>query len=176
MPPLSFLMRCFACDFATGELVWRRRPADQFERAQDAAAWNAKFAGTVAGGKSTAGYGSVALRYEGRDYRIYTHRLVFFLATGLEPDDVDHIDRDKRANRLSNLRPATRQENRRNSRARHAGVPKGVHYDVRRQRYCAQAVVGGKTKNLGRYATADEAHRAYCEFVEPVYGEFFRAA
>lgn len=174
LPPADFLRACFIYRVVDGVFIWRERPDHHFASPATAKAWNAKFAGTVAGRKTKFGYLQVALTYKGREMRLYVHRIAFFLVTGEQPDDVDHENRDRSDNRYLNLRAATRQQNRRNSRSKN-DLPKGVHWDAKRRKFCAQICVDRKTKNLGRYSTAEHAHQAYRRAAEPLYGEFFRA-
>lgn len=44
------------------------------------------------------------------------HRLIYKYHTGLDPENIDHINGDKRDNRIENLRPCTYSENKMNSR------------------------------------------------------------
>lgn len=78
--------------------------------------------------------------------------------------DVDHIDGDTLNNRLSNLRPCTRRQNLANIGAR-SGKYRGVHWDKSRAKWMARLTWhdGNKTccKNIGRFATEDEAARAW---------------
>lgn len=45
---------------------------------------------------------------------------------------------------------------------------RGVHFDHRRRRWCAQITVDKKHKHLGRFATEDEAAAAYQAYVESI--------
>ncbi len=54
---------------------------------------------------------------------------------------------------------------------------KGVMFsgDTKRKKpYAAQIAVNGKRICIGRYATAEEAHKAYCEAAKRHHGEFSR--
>jgi hypothetical protein len=95
---------------------------------------------------------------------------------------VDHRDTDRRNNRWDNFRSAddskngaNRKENRNNS----TGL-KGVSVDKRRMHnarpFRAQIKVQRKVIFLGNFATAKDAHAAYCKAAQTYFGEFARAA
>ena len=65
-------------------------------------------AGMVAGGMKTTGY--VAVLLNGKRYM--AHRVVWLLAKGHDaPMEIDHIDGDKKNNKIENLRLCTRSQN-----------------------------------------------------------------
>ena len=105
------------------------------------------------------------------------HRVVWALSTGAWPKDMlDHINHDRKDNRLCNLREATRSQNFANRIVRSnskTGV-KGVEYDRRRGRkpYSAYIGAGGKKRYLGCFETAELAHAAYMVEARKVHGEF----
>lgn len=127
--------------------------------------------------KSTAGKGYYAVQIYGCRY--YLHRLAMFYVSGeWPPNDVDHINGDIKDNRISNLRHATRAENLKNSKPHKDSQTgfKGVSFDRQRGDYMARVCINGKTKNLGRFKTANEAAVAYQSAAKERHGEFFRAA
>ena len=79
------------------------------------------------------------------------HRLAWFYVYGEWPEkEIDHINRDRADNRISNLRDVSRSENIANTPARaysKTGI-KGCH-EVKSGRFCAQIKVRGK----GSYRT-----------------------
>lgn len=89
---------------------------------------------------------------------------------------VDHIDGDGLNNRRSNLRLATREQNNRNQRLvkRNSSGFKGVSWDKKERKWLAQIRVDGRSRNLGRYKTPEQAHAAYCAASLKIYGEFAR--
>ena len=105
------------------------------------------------------------------------HRVAWLYMTGEWPKEtVDHRNGVKDDNRWINLRAATMAENMRNkpSRGNALGL-KGVSVDpkvFRRKPYAANIRVNGRTLNLGRYATAEEAHAAYVVGAKKYHGEF----
>ena len=89
----------------------------------------------------------------------------------LEGRDVDHKDRNKMNCRRSNLRAATRSQNKANSGYRIG--PSGFRGVVKRgKRYEARIKCVQETEYLGGYATAEEAARVYDEAAVRLFGEF----
>jgi hypothetical protein len=112
LPDQQRLRALFDYDPSTGVLTWRSRTPDQFagEHAQRLCnSWNARYAGTAAG---SADDGYLKTRIEGESFRC--HRIIYKLLTGMEPEEIDHVDGDKSNNRLQNLAPATHSQNMKN--------------------------------------------------------------
>lgn len=80
---------------------------------------------------------------------------------------VDHIDRNKQNNVISNLRWVTNAENIRNQNKRNgcSSKHKGVSFDKNRNKWTTKIKINYKTKNLGRYETEEEAALAYNNFI-----------
>jgi hypothetical protein len=135
-------------------------------------------AGTVAGTVWKGRSGPYLLiRIDGRSYR--AHRLAFLYMTGeWPPDHIDHRDGEGLTNKWKNLREATNAQNGANRRAQVNNTTgcKGVHFNksVRRYQSCIQ--VNGKRRHLGYFATAEEAHAAYCKAANHLFGQFARTA
>ena len=91
---------------------------------------------------------------------IYMHRLIMGAKKG---DVIDHINRDTQNNQRSNLRFATHALNAANKGKRaNAVVPfKGVTWRKDNGLYRARIRVDGKLINLGHFASAEPAARAY---------------
>ena len=86
-----------------------------FQTARDWRAWNTCRAGTVAGAPGSGGYRYVNLTFDGKPRRMLAHRVVWALATGAWPEvEIDHRNGIRDDNRLSNLREATRSQNKHN--------------------------------------------------------------
>lgn len=88
------------------------------------------------------GYGHVTV--DGR--KLQVHRVMWKLATGTEPEEIDHINRNKLDNRLCNLRSATKSENQFNAKLRRdssSGV-KGVSFLKRERKWRVLITAHGK--------------------------------
>lgn len=82
--------------------------------------------GQKAGSLDPRGYTRIYAR--GRQW--YLHRLVYAYHTGEWPEYIDHIDRDKKNNRIENLRPTDKGLNTANCEKVIGKVPyRGVHFD-----------------------------------------------
>lgn len=118
--------------------------------------------GDIAGTVKRGGY--VQINVLGR--LCYAHRLAWLFATGAWPTGyIDHIDGNPSNNRIDNLRDVSAEENQQNQRRAHASNKSsgmlGVSMCKQTGRWSAKISVANKTKNLGRFDTADAAHQAY---------------
>jgi HNH endonuclease len=130
-------------------------------------------AGNVAGRNAGRGYRQISV-----DKKLYgEHRLAFLFMTGeFPPQFVDHIDCDPSNNRWRNLRSATLSQNGANRRLNtnnKVGL-KGVKFN--RGKFVATIKKDGKMTHLGRFATADAAHKAYNNAATETFGQFARVA
>ena len=100
------------------------------------------------------------------DKYILAHRVIWAIHYGEQPPtEIDHKNRNKRDNRISNLRGATRSENVRNSM--------GKGYSVMRNgRYQAAVKLNGKRIAIGTYDTPEEAHAAYINKKKELHSSF----
>lgn len=88
---------------------------------------------------------------------------------------VDHIDGDGLNNRRSNLRPASMQENRRNSQS--ASGSSSKFKGVKRQGKAWVAVIGvrpGVQQYLGYFGSEVAAAQAYDDAARELFGDFAR--
>ena len=94
-------------DSATGVFTWKINGRGKFKRA-----------GAVAGSKRPDGY--LSLCVNGKQW--LAHRLAWVICYGEEPPSIlDHIDRDKSNNSISNLRDGTGGKNELNMKAHRDG-------------------------------------------------------
>lgn len=160
---LDMLRERFAYDPEAGELIWKTstltRPV-----------------GRPAGSLHSEGYLHVAFRVDGRMAHLYVHRIAWALHHGAWPEaDVDHINGNRKDNRIANLRAATRSQNNGNMavRARNKSGFKGVHWNKAANKW--QAMLGvkdGTRRYLGIYSTPEEAHEAYLVAAKAYFGDF----
>jgi len=87
---------------------------------------------------------------------------------------IDHIDHDGLNNRRSNLRPATNRQNSQNRRSRTGSSSqyKGVSWYRTRSLWLATIKANGHQRNLGYFATEEDAARAYDAAAIEAFGEF----
>ena len=131
--------------------------------------------GKVAGSLTNTGY--FCIRINGRIY--LSHRLAWLYMHGSLPKKlIDHINLDRKDNRISNLREATQSENMRNSGLKKSNTHgvKGVSLDKRDMVWFARARVNSKVIYLGRFKTKEEAAKVYDDFIKLHHGAFYRNA
>lgn len=111
--------------------------------------------GGLAGTLHSKGYWVIGI--DGKNYK--AHRLAWLYVHGEWPaGEIDHINGDKRDNRIANLRVATRSENTTNRfRARSDNRLGVLGVTQIGNRYIARF----KDRYLGIFKTIDEAHSAY---------------
>jgi hypothetical protein len=136
----------------TGLFVWRSRAGQK--------SWNTRYAGTRAfANRDKHGYQTGTLL----GLRFFAHRIAWAHVYRAWPsDEIDHVNHDRSDNRIANLRPVDRTENRRNisrNQNNKSGVC-GVHWASHVQKWIAQISVGGAKMYLGCYADLQDAARA----------------
>jgi len=147
-------------DRDTGSFVWRR--VDGMPRM-----WITKHAGKQAGTVDAKGRVVLHVLMDRKTYRVFAHRLAWFIVHGVLPDHgLDHIDGNPLNNAISNLRDVTASVNMRNvSRyKRNTSGFCGVSWHKADRRWDARAMVSGRMHNLGRYADIDDAAAAVRAF------------
>ena len=160
-PTAQRLRELLAYDPATGIFTWR------------VSRGGAK--GRAAGHLDRDGYLRVMI--DGAQY--YAHRLAWLYMTGEWPaNQMDHKNGETGDNRFVNLREATRSQNQKNVRTHrdNASGFKGVVLDKPNKRWRAKIDHAGRTHFLGYFATAAEAHAAYCKAAKDIDPEFARFA
>ena len=117
--------------------------------------------GRKVGSKLPIGYVYVTAK----NRKILAHRLAWFLHYGVWPDgQIDHINRDRTDNAISNLRVVSPSENAQNTgikRSNSSGFT-GVVQSCDGKWY-AQIRAGGKRLWLGAYAEKESAAKAYAK-------------
>ena len=152
-------------DPATGVFTWRVR--------QGPSGHNRVPEGEPAGSVWADGYRRIKI-----DYAAYpASRLAFLYMEGRWPvAQIDHINRDRSDDRWCNLREATRHQNQGNRYNKNNALGlKGVCFEKDRGKFKAYIDMNGKTVNLGRFDTAEEAQAAYAAAAEKYFGQFARS-
>lgn len=144
-------------DGETGYFLWIKRPIDSFSDKRCGNTWNTRFAG-----KRTfisvddKGYfkgGILGATYSAQ-------RVAWLLHYGEWPNgEIDHIDGDKKNNRIINLRDVPRKINSRNQKRRpnNKSGAGGVILRKDTKKWAAFMHVDGKKINLGCYSCFEEA-------------------
>ena len=87
------LLSTYRYDEATGKLINKK--------------WNREYPGVM----QSNGYIRVNIFFQGEKFKLWKHRLVFFLVYGRFPKEIDHINGIKTDNRIENLREVSSSEN-----------------------------------------------------------------
>jgi hypothetical protein len=148
---IEYVRSIISYDPGTGQFTWLPRYPSEL-------AWNYAFAGKRAGSLDGRGYRKIKLL----GISIKEHRLAWFYQNGVWPDgQIDHINRDKADNRLSNLRVVTNSENMRNMPLKRLNPQTlGVNYHRRDNRFRAVITVNKVIIHLGGFKTFEEAREA----------------
>jgi hypothetical protein len=149
------------------------------ETSQSGLRWNShaapQFIGKSAGKIDCCGYWQIGINVSGKQRLFFAHRVAWFLASGRWPkEDIDHINCNRADNRLSNLREASRSENRCNStigKNNSSGV-KGVCFEKRNGKWRAQLKRYGKPIHLGYFTDIADAEKAVMSARKELHGEF----
>ena len=113
--------------------------------------------GTIVGAGRRTGYIDVGLL--GKVYK--AHRLAWFYVYGVWPEfNIDHINGNRRDNRIANLRDVPQRTNIENEIHPRRGNPY-LGVSKKRNKWVAQIRAEGRSRNLGSFATPEEARDVY---------------
>lgn len=133
-----------------------------------------KPSGIVQGHIDTQGYLRIGIK--GKSYK--AHRLAWFFVHGVWPSgQIDHIDRNKLNNRISNLRDVTQsynQHNRVEARRDNVAGLLGVRFNKKDGKYHARITANRKHLFLGQFDDPQEASAAYFAAKEELHPGFLR--
>ena len=122
------------------------------------------------------GYKIVNISINGRTCTRSVHRLVAhsFIPNLENKPNVDHIDGNKSNNNVSNLRWCNQAENCRNTKLgiRNTSGIKGVYFNKKLIKWCAQITVNQVTTYIGTYLTINEAKLARRRKATQMFGAF----
>jgi hypothetical protein len=147
LPPLEYVQEHWRYDPNTGLFWWRnqgpKRNRDLFK---------------------PAGYLHTQSKYwklciDGQEYR--AHRIAWLLYYKQDPGrfQIDHIDRDRRNNKIDNLRLVTPQQNQFNvnTQSNNTSGVTGVCWRKKRKKWNAHGKLDGKYYNLGYFDSKNDA-------------------
>lgn len=151
-------------DPETGILTWKARPV----RNRIDKMWNTRFAGTRVTHKNSTGH--IQFGLNGKNH--LGHRIAWLIVHGECPPLVDHENRIRDDNRLSNLRAATRSQNNSNTQPYSNNTTgfRGVWRNGRQ--WSATIRTQYKANFLGCFDTKEEAARAYDTAARELHGNF----
>lgn len=124
LPDVYYLKECFDADFLNGTLTWKLRPQEHFSTLKAWRIHTKKCCGKRADCTESRGYMSVKLCGK----NIKAHHILFKMYHEYEPEQIDHHNRDRSDNTISNLRPSSFAANSRNHKKQERDLPTGVHY------------------------------------------------
>lgn len=180
LPPREFLEQCFEYNPDTGELKWKKRPLDHFPSQKGWSCFNSSFCGKKAGCLHSGGYLCVRLYFNGKNSLHFVHRIILVLKGFVlsETDMVDHINRNRSDNRLSNLRIADAHQNASNSclsggkKPINGHLPRGVVPSTSFGKFTSRIRHRGRCISLGVFLTPEDARAAYVAKAKELRGEF----
>ena len=132
-------------------------------------------AGEVAGFNAL---GYLLIQINGRQYR--AHRIAWLYVYGKWPDGIiDHINGDKKDNRIANLRDADKSINALNTHAPNIDNThgfRGVSFNKRFGKFYGRIVINNKCHFLGYHDTPEQAHKEYVKAKKELTNIFKAAA
>jgi len=159
MLSLERLRQVLDYDSEKGEFVWKQRVSIRI------------MVGDKAGHPLLNGY--IGIGIDGKKY--LAHRLAWFWVYGeWPPGIIDHINRDKTDNKLSNLRVCSKSENAANSKRRSDNTSgfKGVFFNKNLGVWTAKVQKNGRIFYVGSFNSASDAAAAYQSNAQRAFGEF----
>ena len=165
LPPIEYLRQIIDYNPDTGEMVWAERGPDTFgsdcniKNAELAKSWNTRRVGVRVGSDNGGGYLKTTVRMGRTKSKVFVHRLAWAISYGEWPQVIDHMNGNRKDNRLCNLRSVSASINGRNAkrRADNTSGANGVHYHKARRKWIAYFDADGSRTYLGYFHTKDDA-------------------
>lgn len=113
----------------------------------------------------------ITLTVDGR--KIYAHRLAWRIVYGYWPEQVDHINRERDDNRISNLREVNDSQQRMNcTKALGSSGIRGVGWFKPKGKWRARIKKNRREVHLGYFRSKKKASLAYQQARKRLFGEF----
>ncbi|MET0376406.1 MAG: HNH endonuclease, partial [Rhizorhabdus sp.] len=156
IPSVRYLNESLELDATAGFLRWKRRPVSHFVSAHSCAVWNGRYAGKQAFCRLSR-YGRLVGCLDNVTY--LAHRIIYKMMTGLEPEEIDHLNGNPLDNSISNLSASKRSMNAKNQKLRANNKSGFMGIDFREKRRSWRVRIGdnGKTRTVGHFRTIEEA-------------------
>jgi hypothetical protein len=100
-------------------------------------------------------YTQIEVRVNSKVYKIYAHRFAWYVVYNELPDLIDHIDKVKCNNKISNLRNASTSINQLNRNS------KGYYFCKTKNKFRAKIMMNRKFKHLGYFEKEEDAKECY---------------
>jgi len=153
-------------DPSSGHLWWVRKNGPSSNRKLD------KPAGCI----DCHGYIVITLRKYGKSKLFKGHRVAWLLHYGVWPEgSIDHINADRKDNRIENLRIASHKQNGMNRKKQKGGsssLYKGVSWYQQTKRWKSYIRLGKSTVHLGYYLSEVDAAKAYDSAAKKYFGDY----
>jgi hypothetical protein len=155
LPSQEHLIALLRYELSTGKLFWRERPLSLCIDSRVQRSWNTQNAGAEALAIKRRGYYYGCI--DGVTYQ--THRIIWKMVYGSDPEFIDHINGDPLDNRLVNLRSVIEHDNHKNQKkfATNTSGITGVRWKPSHKKWIASIHVEKHRKFLGYFASKDEA-------------------
>jgi hypothetical protein len=107
--------------------------------------------------KNHIGYIVIHMTHNKKSYNILAHQFIWYWVNKEIVESIDHIDLNRKNNKINNLRSVTHQQNNFNN------TGKGYYFNNKLNKYQSQISINYETKYLGRFNTEQEARQAYLD-------------
>ena len=152
LPDLNTIENLLSYDPTTGNFSWKKN-------------------GLPAGALRPSGYFQIGINNK----RYYSHRLAWKMFYKENPPEIiDHVDGNKKNNKIENLRASSKQGNAGNSKRNHNNTSgfKGVTWHSHDKHWVAQIKKNGKRVTIGAFDDPKLAHDAYMKAAKDHFGQF----
>lgn len=122
--------------------------------------------GKVATKTTLNGYIQLCIRLNGHTMYLLAHQFIYYLVNKKEVELIDHINENKKDNRISNLRSTTKQINAYNS-----SKPKGVCFCNYKKKYISYITLNDKRIFLGYFNNYDDARNIYIKKKQEIFNK-----